>query len=497
MCITDSNFWGGTNNSKQYLMMLERDEHPYINPEELIAHSFTSFNVEQIDRVTVTTVRFDHGQIVERQKVLRPARQTAVTYTVGMGGEGEVYTPLLQQIRRQRGACELNIYIKRLCNQNDEFAHFYALLESIFNPPTFVNDLITIDDTTNVVSQQSEARASDMLLVFQLGAFVVADETPPLYCVSVRSQQCSDCVTGQFNEFFAGGGAGGVGDAAYLIRTDDRFSSVDVLTTGIATGNSVKAVYTDGDIVLAGFADTPDPTAAAAGGTIISADGGDTFTIDANLTLPVNAVGYFEGQYIAAGGAGGGQGMLWTSDDGINWTSVASGALSATKEITSIAVDTQNECFYLTGAGGLLLKGTKSGSTIQLAALAPTSVSTTYLWRVSVFGDNHIAVGGAAGYYAESLDGGSTWATPQVPGSTAVRGIAGLSHIRAMIATGSVVTDRTIMNKNQYTIRTYANAGAITGDFTDMSNGDGEYNYSIAVTDDGEIVICKPFAPDS
>lgn len=489
----NGNFWGGANSSKQYLMEMERLDSPYIKPDELIAHSFTNFNVEQIDRVVATTVRLKRGQIVEEQVVLRPARQTAVTYTVAFGSLGEVFTPLLQRIRR--GNCELNIYIKRLCNSNDQFAHFYALLGSTFNPPTFVNDLITIDDSANVATQQAEARAGDMLLCFVVGSFLVADLTAPLYAVAVKTEQCADCDSGLFEDFYVGGGDGS--GAAYLAKTSDRFSSMTTLTHGIASGNSVKALYADGDTVLGGWADDPDPATAATGGTVFSNDGGNSFALDTNLALPVNGVGFFEGRYIAVGGEGGDQAMLWYSYDGVAWTSVVSGALPATKELTSISVDVVNECFYVTGAGGLLLKGTQSGDTIQLAALSPAGVSTTYLWTVKVFGPDHIGIGGASGYYAETLDGGVTWANPAVPGSTAIKGLGGISHLRAIVATGAALCDRTILSDNAYVVKGLQNGAAITGDYTGLASTADDQDYAVAITDDGEVVIMKPFAPGS
>lgn len=488
------NFWGGGNTSKEYLMMLA-GANPISKPSSLAGHSFSNFNVDQIDRVTAVGVEFRRGQLVEVQRVLRPARQTQVTFTVGFGSFGEAWTPLLQRVRK--GNCEENLYMKRLCAADDQFAHFYAILNTIFNPPTFVNDLITVDDTTNVVTQQSEGAAPEMRLVWNVGASRIADVVPPLYAVAFMTEECPECEDASYQNFLIGGGAGGPTDDAYLAKTSDRFGNVTVLTTGIADGNTVKGIYTDGDIIAAAFADDPDPTVAATGGVAFSTDAGDSFVLDSGITEAVADVNFFDGQYIAVGGDGGAGGKIWVSDDGTNWTEVTSVAIPAAQQFTSIAVDVANEVFYVSGSGGTLLRGTKSGSVINLEALTPTGVSTTDLFRVAVMGDDHVAVGGASNYYAESFDGGETWSNPGIPGSGSVKGIAGISFIRAAVGAGTIIADRTILTDNNYKTKTVLAGITITGDFTDVKGIEGESDYFIGVTDDGEVVLLKPFHPNA
>lgn len=489
--MAESNFWGGVNTSKDYLMLLE-GRTPASKPDSLIGHTLTNFNIDQIDRVTAIVVRLERNRIVEKQIVLRPARQTGVTGTIGFGSEGPIYTPLLQRVRR--GNCELNLYIKRLCVADDQTAHFYALIGAVFNPPTFVNDLISIDDT-NPVTQQSEFRASDMILSFVVGAFRVADLVPPLYAVSFMTAECEDCDSGEFEQFVVGGGDGS-GDS-YLAKTADRFGTMVALTPGTPADDVITGLYTDGNVIMASFADDPDATVATTGGVAFSSDAGSSFALDTNITASINDVEFFMGQYIAVGGVGGGQGLLYTSDDGINWTSVTSVALSATKALTSIAVDKANECFYACGETGLFVKGTKSGTTINLTAITPSGAGTNDLFRVAVYGDSHIAVGGAAKYYAESTDGGETWLSPSLPGSGTVRGIAGMKSVRAVVAVGTGIADRTIMTDNQFSLKTVQSGISITGDYRDVAGFEGEHEYFIAVTDDGEVVLLRPFSPGS
>ncbi|MEP7290531.1 MAG: hypothetical protein ABI835_02055 [Chloroflexota bacterium] len=490
--MTVKNFPGSGITSKQYLMQMEGSSR-ISKPTDLVGHSFSNYATEQIDRIVKTIVGYERGQIVECQLTVRSARQTGVTFTVQFGNEGAQWTPLLSKI--ERGNCTLPIWIKNLCPPNDDLAHFFVAPEVTFNPPTFVNDLITIDETGDTVDSQSEAQAPLFVRSRQVGAFRLADLVPPLYAAAVVTEQCSDCDAGLFDSFYVGGGAGGVADAAYLAKTTDRFGATTVLTTGIPVGNSVVGLYADGDIVLAAFADNPIVATAATGGTAISGDGGLSFTLDGNLTAPIFDVDFFMGQYIAVGGVGAGQALLYVSDDGVTWTSIVSAQLPATQTLLSIAVDKENEIFYISGTGGTLLKGTKSGETITLSALAPTGVSTSDLNRVAVFGSDHLAVGGVGNYYAESFDRGVTWVRPTVPGSADIYGIAGISYIRSVVGTGSVIADRTILSDNNYVAKVPRSGATITGNYRDVVTLPGEHQYFLGVTDAGEVVLLRPMFP--
>lgn len=488
-----ANFWGGGNTSKEYLMRMADESNPLAKPADLIGHTLSNYNTDQIDRVTAIGVELVRGRIQEIQRVLRRAVQTQVTGTVGFGSEGNRWTPLLQKVRK--GSCELTIYIQRKCPAQDQFAHFFALRNTVFDPPSFVNDLITNDDTTNIVTEQSNFAAPKMHLIYQVGANVLTDLTPPLYAISVITEECADCEEGIGDRFVVGGGAGGPADAAYLAKTLNRFGAMTVLTHGVADGNVFKGVYTDGDVILAGFADDVAPGTAATGGTAFSNDGGDSFTLDSNISVAINGVGYFDKQYIAVGGDGGAGGNIYVSDDGITWTAVVSAAIPGDEQLTSIAVDKENDVFYVAGTGGTLLKGSKTGSNIVLQALTPAGVVAQDLLRVAVFGSEHVAVGGSSNYYGESFDGGATWVNPSIPGSGDVAGIAGLTDLRAAAGAGTIIAARDILSENQYQSKTPVAGATITGNFTDLINVNDDPEYFFGVTDDGEVVGLFPFYP--
>ena len=487
-----SGFWGGGANTKDYELLMEGDT-PVASPKSLVGHALTDFNVETTDRVTAIEVYKARGQIQERTVTLRPARQTGVTFTIGFGSKGEIWTPLLR-IAETGGQCAKMLYVNRLCPANSDYAHFYAIPEPALNPPTFPNGLITVDDTS-VVTQQSEVQAPEMLKAYTIGGYEVSDVAEPYYAIAVMTpSDCVDCENGSFNNFLVGGGAGGAGDAVVLRKTNDRFSSVEDLTTGIAVGNTITSIYTLGDIILVGFADTTSVATATTGGTAISVDGGANFTLDANLTEPVWGVGYFDGQYIAIGGTASGAGNFHYSDDGITWTAVSSSNLPASHALRALAVDEQAEAIYLVGEGGTALKAQKSGVTYVISTLTPPG-SPDLLSAVAVFGEDHIAIGGAPHYYAESWDAGATWSQPSVPGSAAVTGIAGRSKIRTLVGVAGAFSERTIMTNNAYKAKSLVGNPTISGAVTGLVTLPGEYNYFIACTDAGEIVQFRPLFP--
>ena len=488
-----STFWGGGNTTKDYELMMEGST-AIAKPTSLVGHSLTGISPEVVERVTATSVYKERGKIKERVRTIRAARQTGVTFTVQFGSEGEMYTPLLVRARRG-GLCDKMLYVKRLCAPNDNAAHFYFIEDASLNPPSFPNDLITIDETTNIVTQQSEGQAPELGLAHVLGGFLLSDTAVPYYAAAFMTEECEDCSDDVYQSILVGGGVGGGADDCVLTLTEDRFGNTTNLTTGIADGNVITSIYTNGDVILVGFSDDPAVATGATGGTAFSADRGQSFTIDVGISEPIYGVTFFEGQYIAVGGTASGDAVLYTSDDGINWTASTSDALPTGKALTAIAVDEDTEYCYITGEGGTLLKGEKTSGSIALTALTPSNVSTTALYTVAVLGEDHIAVGGASDYYAESMDGGDSWSQPSIPGSAAIYALAGRSRVRSAVGTGSVFADRTILTDNEYRSNTPKNGFTITGNVRAIASLPGEWDYFLAATDAGEVLLYRPMFP--
>ena len=486
------NTWGGENNSKDYEPFMQGDS-PVAKPISLVGHAFTAFNADLLDPVDIPVVRKVRGKIRNFVKRIRAAQQTSLTFTMIFGSTGAVWTPALHRARRGT-ECETTFYAKRLCPDNPEWLHAWIFPDAILNPPTRVGDFITIEDTV-MADFQAEVRVEEELLLWQVGGSIVLDGQAALNAVAFMTSDCVDCDETEGVAGVATGGDGDVADPLIVLVTEDRFATVDVISTPGPAGSVGEAIYTDGNVVLIGFSDGAGVATATTGGTLISGDRGQTFQLDGNITEPVYAVNYFNGQYIAAGGTGAGAALMWTSDDGVTWEAVVSGVLPGALALTSLAVDNERGFFYVVGEGGTVLKGYTSAGSIVLVALTPPGSPGT-LNQVSVFGDNHIAVAGASGYYAESFDGGVTWVEPTVPGSTAITAMAGMEH-RSLLGVTTSFMERSFLTDLQYETHALENGETITGTVQDIAMAPDDFNLFAAVTDGGEVVVWKAFFPNA
>lgn len=489
--------WGGGTTSKDYEMLMEGAS-PLDEPISLVGHSLTGLTPETIDAVTLPVVEKVRGKIINKVRTLRPQQVTGLTGTLGFGNAN--WTPLLQKARQSGGECETTIYLKRLCppDSDERLAIFYP--NTTFSQPTFVNDPVTIDET-NPIEWQSEFRAENQYILWGQGGYELTDLSDPLYAIATLNEECVACDdSGVYQQLVVAGGT----TTVHVRKTDDRFGTSTILDASAAPSSRVaKAVWSEGDVILVGFASTENYLTSTVGGTLFTADGGDTaMALDSNITVPVNGVTKFGGQYVAVGGVGGGQAHVWTSSNGRDWTDLSSGALPATQALAAIDVDEENGVFYAVGENGLVLKGRLAGSSIALTALTPDNVSTTDLYAVHVFGDDHMALGGASGYYAESFDGGDTWEQPSFPGTNTVYAIGGVDA-RAVVQSGTTFYVRDVLTNNAFEsftdeLRDGATVtGVIRGIFVDRNDVNDGHNYFAAVTADGEVYQLRPLYPNS
>lgn len=487
--------WGDTQTSKDYEMFMGAAS-PIDEPISLIGHSMTGLTPELIDPVTVQEVEKVRGKIVNIRRTLRAAEQIALTGTIGFGHK--LWTPAMQAARRSGSACEVIFYAVRLCPTDLEQEHAYIWPEVLMNSPTRVNDPITIDET-NPIEWQAEFTAPRELILWSASGYALTDLSDPLYAVAFLQDDCAGCTEDFYTSLVAVGGPGGA-VAARVYVSDDRFGSHSLGVHSAPAGSIGNSVFVDGSVVLVGFANNIAPATATTGGTLFSVDGGANLTLDSNITVSVWGVEKFAGQYVAVGGTTAG-GKVWTSPDGTAWTEVVSAAIPVDQPLTGISVDNDAGAVYIVGGGGAVLKGRASGGSITLTALTDHG-ATGLLRAVNVFGDDHVAVGGASGFYAESVNGGADWTTPDVPGTAIVNAIAGTQH-RAMVGVASAggLFVRDVLTKFLYEAEDFADGVTVTGDITgvaiDKSDTLENQNYFAAVTDDGEVILAKGNYPNS
>lgn len=487
--------WGGETTSKDWEMFIS-GQTLIDEPISLIGHSLTGLTPETLDAVTIPVVEKIRGRIQNRIKTLRAAQVTGMTGTLGFGNA--LWTPAMQKAR-QAGSCEVTLYIDRLCPADSDERVTYFFPETVLAQPTRVNDPVTVDET-NSVEWQSEFRAPNEYVLWTQGGYELTDLSDPLYALTTVTEECAGCDDTVYQRFVAVGGT----NSLVAVKSEDRFGDFDYLTFTSAPASHVgTSVWSEGDVILMGFANTADYLTAATGGTYFSADGGVTaMSRDTNISAPVNGVARYAGQYLAVGGVGGGQAMVWTSTNGVDWTSVSSAALPANAALSAVSVDEENGVFYAVGENGLVLKGRLSGSSITLSALTPAAVTTQDLFTVKVLGDDHVAIGGASGAYDESLDGGDTWESPSFPGTNTVYAIAG-SNDRVITQSAGVFYVRDVQTKNVFTSMTaqLKDGAAVTGNVRGLFNDNKDlldrHNYFAAVTSGGEVYQFRPQYPNA
>ena len=129
-------------------------------------------------------------------------------------------------------------------------------------------------------------------------------------------------------------------------------------------------------------------------------------TFDANR---IQAITYGNGKFVA----GGYNGTMATSLDGINWTAVVDNKFGTTSYINAIAYG--NSTFVAGGETYSFSKMATSPDGINWTAVATTTFDTAGIKAIA-YGNGKFVAGGANGKMAYSTDNGTTWTA--VPNST-------------------------------------------------------------------------------
>lgn len=480
--------WGpATTNKGDYEFMMQ-PKYRYEEPISLLEHAVTSPSQNLTDPVTIVQQKKVRGKIMTFEKVIKGAEQTGMTYT--MLFPSSLWTPALQRARIG-GSVTTDFFALYLCPSNSDFRHAYIWPEGYLDPPSEVEDfLINTADAGTPLTEQTTLRVSERLTQF---ALLFNEQTTisgqALTAVSFVIPDCFDVETEVWTDIVAGEDGDAAAPNSYV--SGDRFATNSANSTGAPVGSQIEDIFNDGDVVLMAFSDGVGVATGTTGGTLISADGGATFTIDSNITEPVYGVTKFGGTYVAVGGTGSGAGLIWTSSDGISWTAVSSTILSAgTDALTDIAVD--GDVFYAVGEGGSLVRGQFSGDSIVLNDLSANLPGTPgTLNRILVLAEDNFVVAGASGYMAETEDGGSSFVQIPFPGSAAITALDG-NRYRLLAGAGTNVYEASILNRNSWTAVYTA-----TGNITDIDMAEEEFNYFVIVTDGGEVIFARPPYPNA
>lgn len=492
------NYFGNFNgiDTKDYVLMMDGTT-VVARPQDLVGHTVTSPNVDLSDALTVTQARLQNGRIKTVTITKRAPEERGRQYTIGFP-PGALWTPVMQLALRT--GCRSTFYMKYLCPADVRLEHAEILPDALLDPVQPEGDLILTEEEA-VVAYTSTLRISEQRRLWGLGyskIFTEAADTP-LYSVDFATADCPTCSDVPGLGFFVGGGDGVA--VPLVLGTEDRFADTDTLVTGGAAAQIATATENDGALLLEGLASAAVPTALATGSLRVSRDAGATWAAATGVTSPIYDIVITGSAILAVGGVGAGAAKVFASfDRAVTWTDVASTALSATEALTSISYDVDSDAFYAVGEGGTLYKLTISGTSVTISDLSANLPGAPgLLKRVKVLAKDFVAVGGAAGYYAESFDGGATFAQRSVSGAVAISGIAG-NRYRTVVSAGTALYERDVLNDYEFALVTLESGVAVTGDYTEVTEVetyDGNFNMFIAVTDEGEVVLGKPRYPNA
>lgn len=499
MSVNQYGFWGPPEgiDTQDYMLFIEGGDY-VARPERLLGHTFTNPNIEQSDALTITRVKLSGGRVQTVVVTKRTPQERGRQYTVGFPS-GALWTQAMQAAMRP--GCRKTLYMKYLCPSDRKYNHADILPEATFDPLQPEGDLISVDDI-NPVAFTSIVRISEQFRIYELGwEIVYTDNTPNMEygAVAFLTADCPGCADVPGLAFVAGGGDGTA--AAEAIKTDDRFSTQAAMSTGAAIGQFVSAYYNDGSLIVEGTTDDFTPGTAATGSLHVSRDGGNTWSTISGITAPIYGIDRLGDTLFVVGGTGAGVPVLYKSEDGgKSWSAVSHTLISGTDAFLGIAVDQESGRGYIVGEGGTLLLLQTSGSAVTLTDLSGNLAgSPGALGAIAVLAKDFIAVGGAAGYYAESQDGGVSFTQYGVSGSTAIAKIAG-DRWRTVVGAGTKLYERSVLTNYEFQEVTLENGVSNTGTIRDIKIRVGtadNFNMFVAVTSDAEVILGKPFLPNS
>ena len=272
-----------------------------------------------------------------------------------------------------------------------------------------------------------------------------------------------------------------------------RWDTLTEITQAIGTGNIITSLIQDGGSVVGTWADHIDPTTATDGGTFAYVNG--TVTLGTTITTPMYGSAAIDGTFIFVGKGG----VIRTSDILDPTVTSAISHAETLEHMMAIDADVDNDVFYMVTDSGSFLTLIAS-SVADISSYLPASPSD--LQAVKVLGDNHVAVGGASGYFAEHRIATRASASNQYTQSTVNSGSGtvrcmGGNDLRVMVGVDTKLFERSLLTiadvRLEFT-ELEVDGGAPSGNFTaiEMLMRYNEYNFGVAVTASAEIVYLNP-----
>lgn len=484
--------WGppGGFDSNDYALKMIDDTDGTV--QDLLGHSLTSPNTNVRDALTIAYIERKNGRQVIVTRTKRAAEVTNYTYTVGYPKRA-AWTPLMQKAR-QAGGCEVDLARVYECPPDRQYEHWFAMNDVVIGPVVDATDPITNTEDRSILEKTSEITVTEEVIGWALQANIqhsVASKS--INSAAFFVEECAGCDSTIGLDAII---VGGDGTAAPTVQvTDNRFGTVTSKSVGAATDVG-KDVVTIGDNVVVALYTGASFAAATAGKLYVSSDRLATSPVQITGLVDVLSKFAVNGNTVYAVGKddGGAAVMHISTNKGTSWVPVTSTALPA-GALLDVAWDAMAQKLYTVGEDGAVLVGQMSGSTLVLTDIsANVDEATTDFTTVVVLDYNHIFIGGSGGVALESRDGGVTWTTVVVAGTTAITAADGDKN-RLVVGAGTNIYIRDVLTQGNFRAVTLEYGQTLAGVVADVTMAPENFNLFVVTTVSGEVVVLKPFYP--
>ncbi|GEM_PF-5248201 len=454
-----------TTDRVEYPYLLWNDENKEFEQQtiEIVPETITSVSF------TITIPAFDNSQLEE----IREGRDKRNFFAVRDTGD---YTENLAKIMRTTAALGPIVESGVLTVSNTE----------IDEP-----EGATTTGTASNVGQQKPLKAAEVKTL----------ASTPLYAVGFTGSDANGFLESNFTPkdiMVAGNDATDAYLGLVSSSSDayaNRWDTDDEITPSIGSGRIITSLVRSQGIVVGTWANDADPGTATDGGVWAYVNG--AVTVEDAIGIPMYACAALDGTFYF-GGKGG---VIYTSNslDPAIISQVTHAVTS--NHISDMDADSDNNVVYVVTASGNLLT-VVSANVSDASAYLPGS--STNLQAVKVLGDNHVAVGGASGYFAEHRKATRAAASNQYTqsqinaGSGTIRAIAG-NDFRVMVGIDTKIFERSLLTLDTIRLEFSELAfdgGAPSGNIMalTMLMRYNEPNFGAGVTAGGEIIYINPIA---
>lgn len=350
------------------------------------------------------------------------------------------------------------------------------------------NAIIGYDDNESPINVTRTAVSSSQLKTYHglhLEEFTPADEGLYSMFVLDQTQACQGCDCPY--QTLVRVGAGAVGEPPVVgYSTDGGATWTEADTSAVTINTIITDVKYYNGYVVATYSDVADADGTD-GGVIYSLGVGGAFT-EATFDVATAGLQTMEilGSKLYAFGT---SGETYVScDGGFSWSQLTGSPILVT--IIDSDVDTSQDVIFLAceDAEAWAFDGTTwTDLTANVNPTAAVDLLAACVWRPGA-----VAFGGADGYIYENWDwsgvGTGTWAAASFGAGTSVGALESDGKgYRCLAAVDEVIYERSVYNKQQWTVLDATLTGNITKLIAGYDLPDEGTNYFLAATDTGEL----------